>query len=667
MNRYENPFTDLWITERLNPNEFVKMFSPIVANHAPELFSTQNVVVKGRQGSGKSMLLGLLATSTRIAYEREGLPYPAPRDTGPFLAASTNLIRDNVQVVANRSEGVPVENRSAWLAATFSDYLNYVLIEDLIKNVLFLAQEQQKDGVLAQSVRLNLSERNKEAFVQQVRGDDAWMGYLEDCDSFEALRNRISQRLISYRRYFNFNTECLDDSVAETKTSIADPVAVFAEGLRVAGIVPDATTIYLRIDQHEELHALEKRSGHKGVFRQVLNRAIAMRDQRLCYRVGTRHYAWSEELSTWGSGAPLENLRDYSVVDIDDILSRREHAGGWLFPPFANDVLFRRLKVYKFQIPEEINVAAQVFGRSPSPAERARDYAKGQRWLPRKDPGRHPSWNEVLGSIWETDPLAAKLGDAWLRQEAQRAKGVQEQEASEVGTPWMQPGKQWWRKERNEVALMQIAGEASQSMIWSGERQLIELAGWNILAFMSICQRIWAAWLRDTPETKIPNSLPTISKDAQNVGVLEASLDWREKIGEGSDGEARKKLVTTLGTWFSRELRKDKAITYPGHNGISVLASEVNSESEVARILRECRDHGDLIESDHTTKNADAQPRKKWYLNPILCPSFRIPYVRTKEPIYTSIAALTKLFEGSASGGDADDMPDTAQQGTLFN
>jgi len=648
MNRFENPFTDLWITERLNPNEFVKMFSPVVAEHAQELFSTGNIIVRGRQGSGKSMLLGLLATQTRVAYAREKEPYPCPKKIGPFIAAGTNLIRDNVQIVANRLGEVPEGSRDSWLASTFSDYLNYLLIEDLFKNVIYLANEQKIDSVLSSEICINLEGGSKNKLVAIMRKHDAFFGYFSGCDTFESLSERVSDRLVRYRRYFNFNTADLNAEVAESRTSIAEPIAVFADSLREAGIVPLDTTIYLRIDQHEELHALERKMGMKGVFRQVINRAIAMRDRRVCYRVGTRHYAWTDELTTWGSGAPLENLRDYNSINIDDILQRKENYGKDLFPNFANDVLIRRLKAYKFEVAEDASIASKVFGRSPSANERAKSYAKGQSWSPSKVNGRHPSWNKFLRKMWEQDPLSAKLGDAWLRQDAQTSKGIDQLDAEAVGALWMEPSRQWWRKERNEVALMQIAGEASQSMTWSGERQLIDLAGYNILAFMSICQRIWAAWLRVTPEGNIPRALPTIGRDSQVIGVLEASLDWREKIGEGADGEARKRLVSALGSFFSKRLRKDKAITYPGHNGISILMSEFESGGEVVRIIRECRDHGDLIESDHTTKNSDAKPRIKWYLNPILCPAFRIPYVRTKEPIYTSVKQIESLISGKS-------------------
>lgn len=37
MQRHDNPFHDLWLTEILNPTEFVNMFSPHIVKHAAEL------------------------------------------------------------------------------------------------------------------------------------------------------------------------------------------------------------------------------------------------------------------------------------------------------------------------------------------------------------------------------------------------------------------------------------------------------------------------------------------------------------------------------------------------------------------------------------------------------------------------------------------------------
>ena len=78
MDRTNNPFHDLWLTEILKSEEFVQLFSPEVAKLAEDLFGKGNVVVRGRQGSGKSMLLRLLDANTRIAYAKSNERNPIP-------------------------------------------------------------------------------------------------------------------------------------------------------------------------------------------------------------------------------------------------------------------------------------------------------------------------------------------------------------------------------------------------------------------------------------------------------------------------------------------------------------------------------------------------------------------------------------------------------------
>jgi hypothetical protein len=671
MNRFDNPFHDLWITEILDPNGFVKMFSPCVASHAEALFGTGNVVVRGRQGSGKSMLLGLLDTRTRVAYARSREPYPAPKRYRNFLAAGINLTRDNARIVTSRLSERPEEKRRDWAATTFADYVNYLLVKDLLDNVAYLGAEQKKDGVLGEDVLVDWSDQKVQHFANSIANADAWYGYFAGCSTLDEIVARVAERLARYRRYFNFNVDELDREVEMSKTDIGEPAATIADCLRRSGIIPKSTLVFLRIDQHEELYELEKFSGYHGVFRQIINRALALRDSRVSYRVGTRHYAWSEQTAVWGSGAPMEDMRDYTVVDIDQILKRHENrATGFPFEEFAEDVFRRRLNAYGFELKDKYpkGLLAEIFGHTLSPSERARIYA-GSREPQLDIPDDWAiEWKEALRHLWYRDPLGAKLGEAWLRQKEQQRKLVHTDGSQASKTPWLDKERQYWKKERNEVALIQIAGVANETLIWSGERHIVDLSGWNILAFMSLCRAIWAAWLRNTSDDELRDTqLPRIDRSAQVIGVYEASRAWYDKLKEGADGDKRSKFISALGAWFSRCIRRDKALSNPGHNGISLLLVEFEQREFVTDLIRTCRDNGDLIESAHTTKSKDANPRIKWYLNPLLCPCFRIPHIRTKEPIYTTVHELQKIFDGGGIMPNSDGPADYDDlQGELF-
>lgn len=651
MNRFDNPFHDLWVTEILAPMDFVKMFSPYVVAHAESLFGTGNVIVKGRQGSGKSMLLSLLNTKTRIAYARAREDYPVPEKYKLFIAAGIHLIRDNARIVASRLSEIPAEKRREWAATTFADYINYLLVEDLLRNIALLASEQEKDGVLKSEILISWNIKSKARFLKLIKSSDAWFGYLDDCETVESVVSKITQRLIEYRRYFNFNCDILDPSIEKSRTHIGEPAAIIADSLRSAGVIPEKALVFLRIDQHEELYELEKSSNNANIFRQVINQALAMRDGRVAYRVGTRHYAWSTDISVWGSGAHLENMRDYSTVDIDEMFRRKEkRLENAEFRDFAEDVFKRRLSTYGFDLDQhEKSLLNKVFGSTLSPSARARAYVKKKSSTLQIPEDWSNAWRLALERLWQTDPLDAKLGEIWLRQKAQQSSNIHKLDDVDSYLGWSD--RIYWKKERNEAALVQIAGDAREMLIWSGEKHIVGLSGYNILAFMTICRAIWAAWLRSTPDDELSKTyLPVIGMDKQIIGINEASRIWAEKLKEGTDGDRRQLFINALGSWFSTKIRSDKSLSNPGHNGISLYKTDFNNNSNIANIIRSCRDHGDLIESDHTTKLSDGKPRIKWYLNPLLSPHFRIPHIRTKEPIYTTIQELDRIYNGRVSG-----------------
>lgn len=658
--RFDNPFHDLWVTEILDPNAYVQMFSPVLVSDAEELFSSGHVVLKGRQGSGKSMLLNLLETSTRIAYAHSQTKYPVPVKQRAFISAGVQLTRQNASLVAARSEEIPAEQRSQIIAATFADYLNCLLCLDLLKNIVLLANEQEKQPNLIEEVSVNLSKESQEKLFYILRSGATWPGLLSPgCAGITDMIQDIEGRLRSHRNYFNYNIDKLPESLESSRSPAGEPMAELASALRESNVLPLDTLVLLRIDQHEELFELERHSRLGNVFRQVINSALARRDPRVAYRIGTRHYAWSSDITAWGSGAPLEEMRDYSVIDLDSILRRGEHTKGWKFPTLATDVVNKRLNAAGFSYSG--SAMEHLFGRSLEPAERARRYVGNSKSLVQPESSWAPEWKSYLDNLWlNGEPLEAKFGEAWLRQQVQKRHRVAQNALIANGTPWRK--SPWWVKERNEIALMQLAGERQQALIWCGERQIIDLAGHNILAFMTTCKSVWATWQRRNPDdAEGRTSLPNFSIDDQVIGIAEASQVWFKKIQVGLEADQRTRLVSALGRWFRRRMLDDHTLSYPGHSGFSLLESEIASTAPLVSIIKACRDHGDLMESNHTTKDKNQAQRIKWYLHPLLCPLFRIPHIRTKEPIYTTLSELQCLFNDQKRAGPSADNPTKPQ------
>jgi len=86
---------------------------------------------------------------------------------------------------------------------------------------------------------------------------------------------------------------------------------------------------------------------------------------------------------------------------------------------------------------------------------------------------------------------------------------------------------------------------------------------------------------------------------------------------------------------------------YPGHNGFSLAQSELEDRPLLRSFLNELSDYGNLLQFGHTTKEKDRKARTKWYPNPILCPTFRLPYKRLKEPLYVRASDVEAWISGA--------------------
>ena len=148
--------------------------------------------------------------------------------------------------------------------------------------------------------------------------------------------------------------------------------------------------------------------------------ALARRDKRIAYRLGTRHYSWSNHTKVWGTNARLEEMRDYSVIDIDEMLKKHENTKN-TFTKFAVDVFKRRLKVAGFQT--NTRPLKSIFGSTGSASERAKEFTK-KRTSMRLPENWAPEWKSALEKLAHKDPLDAKLGEVWLRQKAQQEARV---------------------------------------------------------------------------------------------------------------------------------------------------------------------------------------------------------------------------------------------------
>lgn len=299
-----------------------------------------------------------------------------------------------------------------------------------------------------------------------------------------------------------------------------------------------------------------------------------------------------------------------------------------------------------------------MFSTGLRPTEKARIYcgdSSKDSVKPRKDWA--DSWKRFLFRLAESDPLSARLADAWARQ---KHKADITKRIPRRPYEWERSSKKYWKKERIQHALMQIAGRCRQRLVWAGEQEILGLSGGNILMFVLLCQHIWSAYLRtirDKPQTS--SRLPKIDWSLQAVGILDASTSWFRKIADRTGGHTRQRFISYLGNALEKQLYDDLSLSYPGANGFSVRFDELEAHPRTKAFLTDLVDHGVLLDLPHTTKLSDRRARRKYYLVPLLCPYFHIPHIRTKEPLYVDIHTVEGWMANAEDSGGQDSSTET--------
>jgi hypothetical protein len=408
----------------------------------------------------------------------------------------------------------------------------------------------------------------------------------------------------------------------------------------------DEANLFVRIDQYEELGRLDEwqELDYAEGFASVIHKMLGLRDPRVSYRIGTRRHAWPESPRMQGTTAVLEELRNFKIVDLDDILMPSEHRRS--FPKFAEDVFRRRLRWAGYRVGTETRgIVREVFGPSPRPNERADIYVGSHRYVPPKTSEWPEEIQSLLARTAKQSPLDCVLAEAYLRQ-----RGFEDIDPTAGSQPWID--RQWWRKERTAQALLQLAARQRQRMIWCGADDVLALSGANILVFVSLCQSIWDAYLRADESPQSSSALPRIdNRYVQDEGIYQASRYWHRKVRTDPDGDSRLRFVDHVGQLFREWLRVDSRMSYPGHNGFSLDGAELRADRQLREFLQQAASYGVLVDRSHSTRNRGGNRRHKWYLAPIYSPYFQIPATHAKEPKYVGIADLRKwLAEAGVPG-----------------
>jgi hypothetical protein len=635
-----NPFHDLYLSEAISEDDVVNFFSPIIVKYSGIVFEPGNVIITGLQGTGKTMLLNLLRPELRLAYRKANIPFPVADRASKFIGAGINLRKCGILEFAQHLEPDMEAKQVQELALLFADFFNYWIVGDLLASLQQIILCDYAD--VKADVGLIDNQAKLDEFAQILANDPCWFEAMREVTNFFELSNAISKRISTYRKFLNLNIDELPREILTTKTVIGDPVLKAVDALRRSGLLLEKTKVFIRVDQYEQLTTLNIAGTQYGSrCRELIHKALAARDGRVSYRIGTRTYGWDERPTIYRTDDVLERKRDFDIHDMDELFRRRENRKTWLFPEFAQDIFSRRIRNSEYGIESES--ITTTLGKTASPASRAESYVTSsdtrrrliESALDTISPAVSDSWKNHIRSLANEDVLAAWLTCAWVRQKIGGKRNMPLGEPPAT-TKLAWTAKPYWHKERVQLGLMQLASANRQAPMWSGESDVLSLSDGQILLFLFVLQHIWDAWLRDRRgEEENIFQLP-IRQEVQSQGVREASSEWRSKQSEGPNAYKRKIFVDSVGQHLYLRLSNDRSMSNPGANGFSVENGELDQNVDVKKFLMDAVSYGDLIDSDHTSKTK-GERRTKYYLSSILSPYFRIPNIHTKEPEYVSI------------------------------
>ncbi|MCG3195734.1 MAG: hypothetical protein GHCLOJNM_00201 [bacterium] len=687
-----NPFTEAYVTHTVSGEHFVRFFSPVLVASAGAILQSGNVVIKGTQGSGKSMLLRLLDPEIRIAYfkvdpeERSTeTRFPISQNLRKFISTRVDLNKSGLLDIANTLPSEPSSDDIEDLAKSFADFFNYWLLRGLLICIDTICEKPEAFVSLIQA-------DHKDAFATELAAQDCWFDFLSTVIDWESLKRKVKDRVIAYRAWANGNRD-LPDSIRKSRTMIGEPLARASGQLKLSGVISEATNVFATIDQIEALWMQGQGKRALGQrLRNELHEVLGKRDDRVSYRIGARRYDWGKGGSlAMRDGRQLEEGRDYQVFDIDALLRRGEYAKNWTFRILAKDVFKRRVQTTfpdAAELPKDLHKPEQFFGPSPTPQEVVAEAIKRPEFekLIKLDSEWPEAWRVEIKKVYHkeltgipqpspehspVDPLNALLLAAWGLQTEGKGKAKERMNRARLNAPQSTDEAPWnsakvyWRKERYPQAVLQLVSRHQQKMLWWGESKVLSLCGSNILQYITICRFTWDYWQRLTDGMRTPQGQRKciVPAQIQSRAVLEASRKVYEVLmrqpGQPA-GDVRSRFLNEVASWLRAGLLDDKSMSNPGQNGFSLRVSELERNEALRQLIEEAVGWGDLYEMDHTSKIKSehaSEPRKKYYINPALSPFYELPEAHTKEPVYAKIEDILKLAK--AAGVLPKEVPDS--------
>jgi hypothetical protein len=567
-------------------------------------------------------------------------------DSTPFIGISVNLTRAGFSAFGKRSIaksvfGQPDESLEIDCAA---DFLTHFLFREFLLAIRFCYSEA---GVnLRQWAGLPLDSIPPD-FVASLRDWGRWAGFYSRCSTLDELLRRCESRLDAWRSFLAGGRGGFSREIVDSLTPMEDALHMMGDTLRTL----DANrriSLYVTLDQYEELIGLNIQHGTE--LQRIVNSLLRARDPVVFYKMGVRTSDWGRETRVSGSSLKLERQRDYVQIDLDQVLLRTESAGPfnrrraerkWLFAQLAEDVALRRIQL-EARRPVSVKDIREMFG-DLEPHKEAAAYLKSAKFPEHIDRSRLPE--ELRAELkkqsasGDLDALDLHLAIAWSWQCVKRRRPTNEIIDAYKTRPWQH---KWWRKERIEFALVQLASACSQRRRFFGWDTIVFLAGGNISAFLFEFSLLWDYLQKQHVD---PHSLPSVPARIQSDAILAASKAWADRDqSDYTGGEYRRIAIGRLGNAIRRSVLDDRAMSNPGHSGFSLRDQDLSAQEwrEISEFLWNGLKWGVFEVRPHRSKQKGDGPRHKWYLHPLLSPILEIPFKRVKEPLYINDLAIVK-------------------------
>jgi len=636
-----NPFHDPLVSEHYeDPERYLRNFSwTVVRGDIRQVFEPRNIVLLGPQGTGKTMILNLIRH--RVISEALGTDW-ARHELGAvprFLGISINLARVAFSRFGSRPIVAPSwsgtsEGEGATVAAA-GDFMMHYLFDDFLSA---LAQMQkERSGRLRDWLDISDEALEDRSLARDIADWECWSGWYRGCRTLPELQVKAKERLRTWHSFLNYNLQEVPDAIWHSKASVEEPLHQMGNLLGRLSAGDAACPLYVLLDQYEELPNLSATLGSS--LQRLVNRLLKARDPVVFTKLGARTYDWGRELRVWGSDSRLEFERDYATIDLRSVLGRTE-GNQWLFPSMAEDVARRRIANEAGTGTTDVDVK-EMFGEWRAESEAALYVRATEQAVPiekvlgRKIPEDVRSQLvQILGE--GSSLLDARLAAAWVQQRLQRGEAPTRVVAhARRERPWR---NQWWRKERIEIALLQIASLTNQRRYHFGWDTVLHLSGSNIGAFLYLAREIWDVAARFT--TDMPPG--RFDYKVQTDGILNASQKWRvrDRVDVTGGGALRYDVMNRLGPGIHDSLVEDLAISNPGHSGFSLQENDLvdgPQRERLKRFLEEAVNWAYLEERRHTPKSREGRTRLKWFIHGVLAPVYELPIKRVKEPYYARV------------------------------